>query len=200
LLVAKEFNEWTSEYLPKTKIILEWGCGVSRIIRHYKNFIDENSTLHACDINKDMISWNKANIPNINFELIEYLPPTHYKNDTFNLVFGLSVFTHIESRYQKDWIKEIARITKPQGIFLFTTHGTKYFKMLNKDQLNELEMNGSYTISYNKQGHRMMTTYNKYESFANEIENYFEIKEFYNGEEHIDKVGGQDLWIVQKKI
>lgn len=107
--------------------------------------------------------------------------------------------THIESEYQKDWILEIARILKSNGIFLFTTHGNNFFNKLNESQLKELNDFGSYTISYNKQGHRMMTTFNEYNSFLLQIKDLFEVVEYYNGATNIEKVGGQDLWIVRKK-
>lgn len=92
LLCAKEINEWTSKYLPETKTIIEWGCGVSRIIRHYENFVNKDSRLFACDINNEMINWSKQNIPNVAFELTSYNPPTKYQAKSFDLVFALSVF------------------------------------------------------------------------------------------------------------
>jgi len=196
---AKEINEWTSKYLPETKLILEWGCGVSRIIRHYENFVNKDSKLFGCDINNEMIKWNKQNIPNVDFELVNYNPPTRYQEKSYDFVFALSVFTHIESKYQKDWLIEIARILKNNGIFLFTTHGKNYFDKLNESQLKELHTFGSYTITYNKKGHRMRATYNEYNSFRTQIEEFFEILEYYDGLTHIEKVGGQDLWIVKKK-
>lgn len=198
-ITAKEINEWTSKYLNDTKMILEWGCGVSRIIRHFPNFINSESKLYGCDINYEMTKWNKENIENINFDTINYLPPTRYENNKFDLVYALSVFTHIEDTQQNEWINEIARITKPNGVFLFTTHGTHFFEKLSTIELNHLQSKGSYTIPYNQKGHRMMSTYNISENFKNNVELHFDVLEFYEGKFNIDKVGGQDLWIVRKR-
>ncbi|MEZ5045668.1 MAG: class I SAM-dependent methyltransferase [Chitinophagaceae bacterium] len=183
----------------ETNKFLEWGCGVSRIIRHFPNLINSNSSLFACDINEKMIQWNKANIENVYFDTIDYTPPTHYDNNTFDLVYALSVFTHIENTQQIDWIDEIARILKPNGIFLFTTHGTHFYNKLSNTQLKELYENGSYTIPYIQKGHRMMSTYNVSDAFKKSLSLYFEVLEFYEGKLHLNKVGGQDLWIVRKK-
>ncbi len=185
--------------MPENKSILEWGCGVSRITRHYEKFLNNNSKLYACDINSEMIEWNIKNISNVKFELTSYNPPTNYQANYFDLVFALSVFTHIESKYQKDWLTEIARVLKSNGIFLFTTHGNHFFNKLDESHLRELKKLGSYTISYNQEGHRMMTTFNEYNSFRLQVEELFEIVEYYDGKSNLEKVGGQDLWIVRKK-
>lgn len=142
LLSAQEIIEWTLKYTPSTKTILEWGCGVSRIVRHLKQFTGEGSAVFACDINKKMIAWNKENIPDVTFGLISYTPPTPYEDESFDLVYAMSVFTHIESNFQAGWIKEIARITKPKGVFIFTTHGKMYFHQLKDKQLSHLKKNG----------------------------------------------------------
>lgn len=198
-LSAQEICEWTFKYLNNPKSVLEWGCGVSRIIRHFYNFTESNTKLFACDINSEMINWNKNNIENIVFDKIEYHPPTLYQNSSFDLVFAISVFTHIESSLQLNWIQEIARITKPNGVFLFTTHGTNYLEKMTNAELLAYNKAGCYTISYKQKGHRMMTTYNNSQSFERMLQDYFDIVEFYDGQKNKEKAGGQDLWITKRK-
>jgi ubiquinone/menaquinone biosynthesis C-methylase UbiE len=197
-LAAKEIMEWTGPYLKEQINILEWGCGVARIIRHIPDLIAQKGRIHAVDINPEMIAWDKKNIPNVNFEQIRYLPPTRFPDHYFNLVFALSVFTHIEKNIQQDWIHEISRILEKNGIFLFTTHGKRYFQQLSASDQSRLSSDGSFTISYKKKGHRMMTTYNDPIHFRMLIESSFKVLEFYDGDEYPRKAGGQDLWIVQK--
>jgi hypothetical protein len=43
-----------------------------------------------------------------------------------------------------------------------------------------------------------MSTYNSQEALTKILEKYFKILEFYDGEIHPTKTGGQDLWIVKK--
>lgn len=198
-VTAKEISDWTVPYLPETKHILEWGCGVSRIIRHFPGLITPGSRLSACDINDVMIQWNKKNIPGVDFKTIDYNPPTPYNDASFHLIYALSVFTHIEASMQPGWVAEIARITKSQGIFLFTTHGTDSIENLSPDELKEYNEKGSYTMSYKQKGHKMMSTYNDSTAFRDMIAPYFDVLEFYHGKDFREKVGGQDLWIVRRR-
>jgi SAM-dependent methyltransferase len=200
LLTAKEIIEWTSKYLKGQYKILEWGCGVARIVRHIPDLIDKNSIVFGIDINEEMINWNLANIPNVNFKKNDYYPPALFDNDEFNVVFALSVFTHIEVKFQSKWLAEIHRIISDDGIFLFTTHGKKYEINLDEKGKEVLDNQGALTIDYKQKGHRMMSSYNSYESFKILVEDYFEILEYYSGAEYPEKVGGQDLWIVRKSI
>lgn len=194
---ANEIVSWTQKYI-KPDNVLEWGCGVARIVRHLPQIYKEGTAVFACDINSEMIAWDKHNIPNVVFDLIDYMPPTRYKEGNFQLVYAISVFTHIEAHNQKHWLQEVHRILSNNGIFLFTTHGNFYHSHLNKKQLSTLLQDGMYTITYKKKGHRMMTTYHTYSGMCELLSPLFEVLEFYDGEKNLEKLGGQDLWIVRK--
>jgi SAM-dependent methyltransferase len=197
---AKEIIQWTEKFFKKSPgCVLEWGCGVSRITRHIHKFIDAGSSIYACDINPLMIEWNSKYITQISFTTINHEPPTHYEGEKFDLVFAVSVLTHIDTNNQENWLKEINRILKPGGIFLFTTHGKNYFSQLLLKEAKELEKSGAYTRNYFTRGHRMVTTYNKPEPFNILLGKYFEVMEFHDGSIDKSRTGGQDLWIVRKK-
>lgn len=197
-VTAAEILEWTRKYLPQAPVILEWGCGVARVIRHIPDLVDKNLSVYGTDINSTMIKWNVENISHVIFSVNDYQPPMKFNGNQFDLVFALSVFTHIEDQFQEAWLKEISRIVQTDGIFLFTTHGIKYDENLTRNQTEELKLNGSVTIKFKKNGHRMMNTYNDAGHFKNVIAQYFEVIEFYDGREFPEKFGGQDLWIARK--
>lgn len=198
-VTAIEILEWTMPYLQLPLKILEWGCGVARIIRHIPGKVHKDAVVSGVDINEKMIEWNLKNIPFVNFYKTNYQPPLPFPNDQFNLVYAFSVFTHIETEWQLKWIQEIHRIMQIGGVFLFSTHGKKYNFHLTENELNKLKNKGAVTKNYEKKGHRMMGTFNSYESFRKMIAPYFDVLEYYDGEEYPNKIGGQDLWIVKKK-
>ncbi len=197
--VAKEILDWTSVYLKKTDNILEWGCGVARILRHVPKLVDKGTQIYGIDINEKMIKWDAENISDVQFSKSDYYPPTDFVDAKFDLIFAISVFTHIESDLQEKWFQEIMRITRQNGIFLFTTHGKKHEQNLLSKEQNLINENGALTINYKQKGHRMMGTYNRYENLNEIIKKYFDVLEYYDGEKYPEKVGGQDLWIVRKR-
>jgi SAM-dependent methyltransferase len=199
LITAKEILEWTQPYfqtLPET--ILDWGCGVSRILQPMSTIVGDQTKLFGCDINPEMILFDQKSYEHINYSVINYVPPTAFSSRFFDLVYGLSVFTHIESSLQESWVREIHRILRSDGVFLFTTHGHRYYAQLTPQEKQILIKNGMYTRNYAQKGHRMMTTYHVKDHFAQMLQPFFKVMEFYEGASNKEKAGGQDLWIVRK--
>lgn len=198
-LTAGEFLEWAQPFVPQPKHILEWGCGVARIVRHLPGKVAADAEITGADISKPMIEWNAAHIPGVRFVKTDYYPPLPFADQSFDMVYALSVFTHIEYRLQQDWLREIQRVLRAGGVFLFTTHGRKYHHALSEAELKELREKGGATKSYQQKGHRMMGTYNSCEAFKAMLPSGLELLAYYDGVEHPEKVGGQDLWIVRRK-
>jgi SAM-dependent methyltransferase len=53
---------------------------------------------------------------------------------TFDLVYSLSVFTHLSEPLQRFWIDELARVLRPGGFLLITTHGAHYREQLSPQE------------------------------------------------------------------
>jgi len=199
-VAAQEIIDWTLPYLPMNPlVVMEWGCGVARIVRHLPSILPDDAGIFACDINGEMIKWDKENIEGIEFSRIGHLPPTGYSFGQFNIIYAISVFTHIDGREHLPWILEMHRILIRGGIFLFTTHGKNFYHQLAGNELKQLTEEGYFTRSYPDKGHRMMTTYNEANQFRTMISTFFEVLEFHDGQVDHEKTGGQDLWIIRKK-
>lgn len=99
--------------------VLDFGCGVGRVARHVaaRPSID----LHGSDIDEEAIAWCQANLPG-DFVVGDEAPPTGYADDTFDLIYAISVFTHMPEQLQFDWLTELARILRPGGILVASTH------------------------------------------------------------------------------
>ncbi len=197
-LAAKEIINWTKPYLNTAEPnILDWGCGAGRITKHILSY-SPNAIVYACDINESLIEWNKKNYANITFSTINNFTPTFYAPQFFDLVYGISIFTHIEEKQQKEWITELHRILKNKAVLLVTTQGSFYQDKLLPAQKKTLHQKGIYTQSYRQQGHRMMSAYHVSEYFRKMVQPFFTVLEYYSGASNPEKAGGQDLWILQK--
>jgi SAM-dependent methyltransferase len=106
--------------LEQADAVLDFGCGCGRILRYWR---DLPSSVHGSDHDDAMIRWCAANLPFARFTVNELAPPLTYADDSFDVIYAFSVFTHIPERLQRPWLEELSRITRPGGHLLLTTHG-----------------------------------------------------------------------------
>ncbi len=197
-LAAKELIEWSREHLNNyTPHILDWGCGVGRIIQHIPKVLPK-AIYYGADINQQRIKWCRNYINDVLFDCIEdeQLP---YPSELFDLVFGISVLTHIHGNEQAFWLKELQRITKRGAVIIVSTHGSFFEKNMSVAQLNTYHSKGWQSNQYHEKGHRLLSTYNKAVNFKEMITQFFTIEKHYEGKSHPEKLGGQDIWILRKQ-
>lgn len=109
--------------LPTLERILDFGCGCGRVARHWASV--EGPEIHGCDQNPELVEWCDGNLPFIRAAVNQVEPPTPYEDSSFDLVYALSVMTHLPEELQHPWMEEFRRILRPGGLLLFTTLGAK---------------------------------------------------------------------------
>ncbi len=82
-----------------------------------------SAEIMGIDYNFNYISWCRQNLPGIVFSPNSIEPPTELKDNEFDIIIGLSVFTHFSREAHYKWIVELLRVLKPGGIVLITTQG-----------------------------------------------------------------------------
>ena len=108
--------------------ILDFGCGCGRVTRRWAGL--DGVHVHGSDRNAAAIAWCRANLGFARFETNELAPPLPHGSGTFDLVYALSVFTHLTERLGLAWAEELARVLRPGGYLLLTTHGARYREKL----------------------------------------------------------------------
>lgn len=103
--------------------ILDFGCGVGRIIRHWSKSL---GPIYGTDYNPDLVEWCQNNLKFCNFNLNTLSGKLPYDSETFDFIYSFSVFTHLKEPLQLHWINELSRVLKPGGYIYITTHG-EYF-------------------------------------------------------------------------
>lgn len=101
---------------PETRV-LEFGCGSGRVGR----WVIERTgaRFNGCDINPKLVAWCQTNLEG-DFRLTELSPPLPYPDADFDLVYALSVFTHMHEANARAWFAELARVVAPGGLALLT--------------------------------------------------------------------------------
>lgn len=176
--------------------ILDWGCGPARVVRHLPALLPQ-SKIYASDYNNEIIQWCKENILDVEFRQTELIPPLAFDHNFLDVVYALSVFTHLSEENHFRWITEIYRVLKPGGIFLFTTQGNAF---LNKLSTREKEkfLNGAVVIRGQvKEGHRTYSAFQPETFVLTLLKNNWRILKFISGGLQ-DWGPEQDMWMVQK--
>lgn len=60
----------------------------------------------------------------------------------FDAIYCVSLFTHLDEPAQDKWLAELARILKPGGIFVTTTHGRLATSSCTLAELADLQRDG----------------------------------------------------------
>src|SRR5262245_13129545 len=110
--------------------ILDFGCGCGRVIRHWAEL---DAAVHGCDYNRRPIEWCRRNLAFARFEVNALAPPLPYENRQFDLVYALSVFTHLPEPLLFAWMREMDRVLKREGLLVISTHGEPYLAELTPE-------------------------------------------------------------------
>ena len=97
------------------KRVLDFGCGAGRTLRHFSSEAGA-AELWGCDIDAASIEWLNANLPVRGFVNRER-PPLELEDDSFDLVYAMSVFSHITDEWSA-WLLELHRVLAPDGVLI----------------------------------------------------------------------------------
>ncbi|NOS99604.1 MAG: class I SAM-dependent methyltransferase [Phycisphaerales bacterium] len=113
----------------KFESVLDFGCGCGRVIRHFSGL----GGVRVCgtDYNPRLVDWCARHLTFARFQTNDLAPPLSYDDRTFDFVYALSVFTHLDRDLQIAWIDELRRVVKPGGHLLLTMHGESYLPGLS---------------------------------------------------------------------
>ena len=115
--------------------MLDFGCGCGRVVRQWANMPTE---VHGCDYNTGLVNWCRRELPFARFETNGLAPPLPYADANFDLVYALSVFTHLPLTLQQQWMGELARVLTPNGYLIVSTHGEAYLETLTEAERNRV--------------------------------------------------------------
>jgi SAM-dependent methyltransferase len=108
--------------------ILDFGCGCGRTIRHLQTDLLPTQRLLGFDVDAEAIAWLAATYPRVNAVALNGAPPTPLTAGSVDLVVSHSVFTHLPEGLQLQWLEELARLLRIDGILVTSVHGTKVIR------------------------------------------------------------------------
>jgi len=129
--------------------ILDWGCGCGRITRYFRSFAP-SCEIFGADIDPENIAFCQEHFSFAQFEVLPLMPPSVFATGMFDLVIGISIFTHLSEEVQFAWLDELRRITRPGATLLITFHGASalLYRRLPESMLRILHRRGIIEFEY----------------------------------------------------
>lgn len=120
----------------EVRSVLDFGCGCGRVLRYWR---EHDGRVAGSDRDDGAVDWCRRNLPFANVARNDLEPPLAFEDESFDLVYALSVFTHLTEELQRAWRDELRRVLRPGGRLLLTTHGRSYLPRLESDERNRFE-------------------------------------------------------------
>jgi SAM-dependent methyltransferase len=108
--------------------VLDFGCASGRMLRFFPR--QEGGEYWGVDIKARHIAWCQQHLsPPFCFAATTTFPHLPFEDDSFDLVYCGSVFTHM-SDLADAWLLELRRILRPGGLAYITIHDEHSIEML----------------------------------------------------------------------
>lgn len=178
--------------------ILDFGCGCGRVLTWF-SYLYPESRLFATDIDAEAIQWCQQHLgERAMFSANGRDPPLPCDNGQFDIVYSVSIFTHLPEAMQFAWLEELNRITRPGALLVLTVRGARFFPSGSGRAQKRLARDGFYYLK-GKGTHGLpafyQTSYHHVSYIMREWSRYFDIPEV--RDEGI--AGRQDLVLCRKR-
>ena len=107
---------------PVVGAVLDFGCGCGRIAKHLGR-LWPNARMYGVDVDTGAIEWCKSHLPG-EYRVLNAADRLPFVDGSFDIVYAISIFTHMNEEEQFLWLSEAHRVLAQDGLFVATTHST----------------------------------------------------------------------------
>jgi SAM-dependent methyltransferase len=119
------------------KRVLDFGCGPGRTLRQFLAEAEE-AEFWGSDIHLPSIEWIQGSLsPPLRVWKSAEAPPLGLEPDSFDLIWAISVFTHLPQLTSLPWLLELHRLLKQQGLLIATYYGRWNSEFLAGEEWDE---------------------------------------------------------------
>ena len=102
--------------------IMDFGCSFGRILRHFYDYSGQrNWKLVGVDVSARRIEWMRRDFPKRSKFLREPSFRFTFQSNSFDAIYGMSVFTHIKYLWDTSLFK-LRQVLKPGGVLIQSIH------------------------------------------------------------------------------
>ncbi len=114
--------------------VLDFGCGSCRVLPHVAARAGGagrageagragGTRCAGADVDAEAVAWAASRHPSLELAACGPEPPLPFAAGRFDLVYSISVFSHLDEPLQDAWLSELRRMLRPGGIALLSVHG-----------------------------------------------------------------------------
>ena len=98
--------------------VLDFGCGCGRVLSRMPG--NGNPRYFGVDLRDDALQWLRETMPEGTFVPGKSMPPLDLEPGNFDLIYAVSVLTHLTQEQERAWLDEWHRLLKAGG-YVFAT-------------------------------------------------------------------------------
>ena len=102
--------------------VLDFGCGVGRQLLPLTSSYPDNRYF-ACDLDRYSVDYVRKTYSCVDAIVNKFSPPLPFEGESFDVVYSVSIFSHLNPQDQSVWLQELARVLRPGGLALLTVEG-----------------------------------------------------------------------------
>lgn len=122
--------------------ILDFGCGCARTARFMIPYGATKKPV-CVDVDEAQMRYCKAVLPSLGeYICISDQPPMPLDPKRFDLIYSISTFTHFREDFQHYWLRELKRVSAPEGILVLTIAGPRNRQYASLEDLERLDRDG----------------------------------------------------------
>ena len=137
--------------------ILDFGCGCGRVARHWAGV--EGPEIYGCDYNPELVAWCAEKLPLLRATRNELAPPAPYVSGSFDLIYALSVFSHLDEPLQRAWLAEFRRLLQPGGLLVISVLGEQLRHRLGAEERERFDRGEMVVQRPRMAGRNLCTVY-----------------------------------------
>lgn len=112
----------------RTGPILDFGVGWGRLIRFFLKDVTAER-LYGVDVDQDILDiCRQMRVPG-HLARVDPLGTLPYESRTVGTVYAYSVFTHLSPTAADHWVREIKRVLRPGGTFIYTALTPRFLQL-----------------------------------------------------------------------
>ncbi len=127
--------------LESFETILDFGAGCGRTLIPLSRRLP-NAEIYAVDTDPDAIEWCQRNLPTVESRRNAAQPPLPFDDGCFDLIYAVSVFTHLGPAMEQPWLAELRRVLRPGGIALLTVYAAAAIESFSPETMREVAKHG----------------------------------------------------------